>query len=194
MSQEYDESVDLVQEDVVRNLSAAVLFAALTGVLAQVSIPLPFGVPFSLQPFAVFFAALLLGPLWGGFSMVLYVVVGIAGVPVFSNFSAGLGHVAGPTGGFLIGFIIAAVIAGAIAHQTLQPNPASELSSPMSAVALGVAIAIIYAVGFPWFLFISGFELSRAVELMAPLFALDFLKAAIVVGIVTGDNELFDRL
>lgn len=195
MSQEYDESVELVQEDVVRNLSAAVLFAALTAVLAQLSIPTPASVPFSLQPFGVFFAALLLGPLWGGFSMLLYVVVGIAGVPVFSNFGAGLGYVMGPTGGFLIGFILAAVIGGAIAHQALDPKQLQELSPVLSTVALGAAMIVIYAVGVPWLAYIGAdLGMSEATATMAPFFGTDLVKAAIVVGIVFSGNELFERL
>ncbi len=78
----------------------------------------------------MFFAGLLLGPLWGGVALLLYVRVGIAGAPVFSNANAGLGYViAGQgTGGFLVGFLVGAVVAGAIAHRSLAPKPVADLS------------------------------------------------------------------
>lgn len=195
MAQQYNTSVELVEENVVRNLSAAVLFAALTAVLAQLSVPTPLSVPFSLQPFGVFFALLLLGPLWGGFSMLLYFVVGLAGVPVFSNFAAGLGYVMGPTGGFLIGFILAAVIAGAIAHRSLEPKSPSDLSPALSVVALAVAMVAMYAVGVPWLAYFGdNLTLTAAASSMAPYFGTDLVKAGIVLSTVLSGNELFDRL
>lgn len=194
MEQEYAESVDLVSAETTAYVAASVLIASLTAVLAQASIPLTGGVPFSLQPFAVFFAGLLLGPFWGGFAMLVYFVVGIAGVPVFANFGVGLGYVFTPTGGFLIGFVLAAVALGAIAHRSLEPRPVDQLSVSFSAVGLVVAIGIIYAVGVPWLSFIGGeLSLAAAAAAMAPLFALDFLKAAIVLGVIASGSELLER-
>lgn len=191
MSQQYEQSVELVPAETVAHLSAAVLMAALTAVLAQVSIPLAGGVPFSFQPFAVFFAGLLLGPMWGGFAMLLYFVVGLAGAPVFSNAGAGLGYVLGPTGGFLIGFMLAAVVAGAIAHRSLSPRPIDQLSAPVAALALGVAIVPLYLIGVPWLAFIGGeLTLLEAATAMAPLFASDFVKAGLVVGVIAGGTDL----
>jgi len=122
MAREQTASIDLVDADTVRQLSAAVMIAALTAVLAQFSINLPGGVPFSFQPFGIFFAGLLLGPVWGGFSISLYILVGLAGAPVYSNAGAGLGYVFGPTGGFLVGFAVAAVVIGAVTHRSLTPK------------------------------------------------------------------------
>ena len=127
MSQEYSDSVDLVNAGTVAYLSGAVLIAALTAVLAQFSIDLPGGVPFSFQPFGVFFAGVLLGPIWGGFSMLLYLLVGIAGAPVFSNGTAGVGIVLGPTGGFLISYVFAAAAIGLVAHRSLDPVGVDDL-------------------------------------------------------------------
>lgn len=195
MSQEYEQSVELVQENVVRNLAAAVMLAALTAVLAQLSVPTPANVPFSLQPFGVFFAALLLGPLWGGFSMLLYLVVGVAGAPVFSNANAGLGYVLGGTGGFLVGFVVAAVVAGAIAHRRLEPRSVQEIAPAVAAVALGVSLIPMYAIGVPWLSYLGGnLTLIGAAEFMAPFFGTDIVKAAITVAMVASGHELLEQL
>jgi biotin transport system substrate-specific component len=190
MSQEY-ESVDLVGDETVKQFTGAVLIAALTAVLAQLSIPLPGGLPpFSLQPFGMFFAGLLLGPLWGGFAWALYILVGIAGVPVFSNGNAGLGYVlvGQGTGGFLVGFFAGAVVSGAIVHRGLQPRSLASLSVPMQAAGCVAAVAVVYAIGVPWLGSVLGLPLTRAASIMAPYLPLDLVKLAVAVGIVGGGS------
>src|SRR5690606_29433128 len=89
-------------------LTGAGAFTMLTGLAAQISIPIaPLGVPLTLQTLAVVLAALCLGPRWGALSMGLYVLAGALGAPVFSDHSAGFAILAGQTGGYLIGFILA---------------------------------------------------------------------------------------
>ena len=188
MAQQHD-SVDLVADDTVEYFATAVLLAALTAALAQVSIPLPGTLPpFSLQPFGAFFAGLLLGPLWGGLALSLYLLVGIAGVPVFSNWNAGLGYVlvGQGTGGFLVGFLLGAVVAGGIAHRGVTPRPLEAISIPTQVVALVVAVGVVYAVGVPWLSWAVGLSLERAAVTMAPYVPFDLLKVAIAVGIVKG--------
>jgi biotin transport system substrate-specific component len=184
-----EQSVDLVDDDTVGLFTKAVLLAALTAALAQISIPLPGTLPpFSLQPFGMFFAGLLLGPLWGGVALLLYILVGIAGAPVFSNANAGLGYViAGQgTGGFLVGFLVGAVVAGAIAHRSLAPKPVADLSVPVQVVAFAAAIAVVYAIGIPWLAVVTGLPLARAAAVMAPYIPLDLLKLGIAIAIVQG--------
>lgn len=189
MANRQSEGVELVDSETVRLLSAAVMFAALTAVLAQFSIDLPGGVPFSFQPFGIFFAALLLGPAWGGFSVLLYVLVGLAGAPVFSNAGAGVGYVLGPTGGFLLGFLFAAIVIGAITHRSVTPKPIAELSTLLTTVALLIGAVVIYAVGIPWLASVNEWTLTRATTFMAPFAAGDLIKIGITVGIIAGGNE-----
>jgi len=186
--------VELVGEATVGRVGTAALLAALTAVLAQVSIQLPGGVPFSLQPFGVFFAGLLLGPLWGGFAMLSYLLAGLAGAPVFSTLGAGIGYLAGPTGGFLVGFLLAAVLIGGVAHRRLTPRPLTELGLPTVTLALLVGLIPIYAVGLPWFAAVQGWSLARAAAFLAPFAVGDLLKVAITVGVVRGSDELPARV
>jgi biotin transport system substrate-specific component len=85
--------------------------AAVTAVAAQIAIPIP-PMPFTLQVLAVILSGLLLGPRYGALAQAVYVLVGAVGVPVFSEFSGGLGAILGPTGGYLVSYPIAAAAAG----------------------------------------------------------------------------------
>jgi len=87
------------------------VMTAITCILGPLSIPIGV-VPISLTTFAVFLTVILLGWRMGTISYLVYLLVGMAGLPVFSGFSSGLGKLAGPTGGYLVGFIFLAIISG----------------------------------------------------------------------------------
>jgi len=97
----------------VNKIALALGMAALTGLAAQIRVPLPFTpVPVTGQTFAVLLAGVLLGRNWGGISMALYLALGVAGIPWFAGLSGGVGVIFGPTGGYLIGFVLAALFLG----------------------------------------------------------------------------------
>lgn len=185
MSQEH-ESVDLVGDETVRHLALASVLAALTAAFAYVSIPVPgLPAPISFQVFGVYFAGLLLGPRWGGFSLGLYLLVGAAGAPVFSNGGAGLGYLLGPTGGYLVGFALAAVLIGAIAHRSLDPKPLSTVPVGVQAGALVAGLALIYALGVPWLAWQTGLGIVRAAEVGMVVFVPgDIVKIVATLGLV----------
>lgn len=94
-----------------KSLALMGLFVATTAVLAQVSVPLPFSpVPLSGQTFSVFLAGALLRSSEAAFAMITYVLLGVAGVPVFARSQAGPGVLAGPSGGYLFGFVVGAYL------------------------------------------------------------------------------------
>jgi biotin transport system substrate-specific component len=98
---------------VVKKIALALGIAAITGLMAQARIYLPWTpVPITGQTFAALLAGVLLGQWWGGISMVMYAGLGIAGIPWFTGWAGGIGHLAGPTGGYIIGFILAAFFVG----------------------------------------------------------------------------------
>jgi len=87
--------------------------ACVTGLMAQLRIPLPWTpVPITGQVLAVLLAGVLLGRWWGGISQALYAGLGAAGIPWFAGWSGGYAILAGPTGGYIIGFILAALFLG----------------------------------------------------------------------------------
>jgi len=94
------------------------LFAALTAACGFISIPVPgTPLPIVLQNMMVVLDGMLLGPVWGAASVVLFILTGIIGLPVFSGGTAGIARIMGPTGGFIIGYAIAALAAGLIARR-----------------------------------------------------------------------------
>ncbi len=130
-----------------RDIVLCGLFAVLIAVMAQIAIPLPGGVPFSLQVMAVAMTGIILGPKRGIISVIIYILMGAIGLPVFANFSGGLSIIAGPTGGFILSFPIMALVAGLF----------SKKSNNIFFIFLGVAIGatINYLVGTVQFMLIT---------------------------------------
>ena len=96
----------------IQDICSVAIMAALTAVMAQISIPMPLGVPMTMQTFAVTLAGVILGSKRGALSMVVYLLIGSVGVPVFSNMGGGIQYLVGPTGGFLLSFPIMAYLIG----------------------------------------------------------------------------------
>lgn len=91
----------------------ASMFAAMMAVGAYIRIPVPVSpVPITLQILFILMAGAMLGARWGTISVIVYLLLGIAGLPVFSGGSSGLGMLFGPTGGYLVGFVFGAFVTG----------------------------------------------------------------------------------
>ncbi|MDO4522769.1 MAG: biotin transporter BioY [Eubacteriales bacterium] len=88
------------------------MFAAVLAALSQLSIPMPSGVPVTLQTFAVALTAYVLGWKLGGLATVVYILLGAVGVPVFANLHGGVGVLVGATGGFIWGFLFMVLLCG----------------------------------------------------------------------------------
>ena len=87
--------------------------ACITGLSAQIKMALPWTpVPITGQTLAVLLSGVLLGSWWGGISQIIYITMGVAGIPWFANFEAGYSALIGPTGGYLIGFILTSIFVG----------------------------------------------------------------------------------
>lgn len=95
----------------VHTLTLTALMAAMLCVLGPLSIPIG-PVPLSLATLVIYLSVYLLGWKWGLVSVVVYLLVGMSGVPVFSGFGGGLGRLLGPTGGYLIGYLPLAALSG----------------------------------------------------------------------------------
>ena len=96
----------------ITNIVMVGVFAAVLAVLSQISFPLPSGIPVTLQTFAVALCGYALGCKRGTLAVLVYIVLGAVGLPVFANFSGGFDKFVGPTGGFLISFPLMAYIIG----------------------------------------------------------------------------------
>lgn len=168
---------DLVPGALVRDVALVLGAATLTGLAAQISVPLPFTpVPISLQTLTVLLAGAALGPIRGGSAMLLYLVAGMAGVPWFSEQRSGFDF---PSFGYIVGFVLAAVVVGAMARRGADRTVVG---------AVGLMIVgnlLIYALGVAWLASSLGVTLARALELGAiPFLVGDGLKIALAAGLL----------
>lgn len=135
------------------------MFVALITICSWISIPLT--VPVTLQTFAVFAAVAMLG-LWRGMAaVVVYILLGAVGAPVFAGFSGGFGILLGNTGGYIIGFVFSALIAGGIMKKF-----GKKISIMAAAMVLGLLAC--YAFGTAWFMYVYS-DANGAIGLMATL-------------------------
>jgi len=161
--------------------------AALTGLAAQVRIPLPFTpVPITGQLFAVLLSGALLGGAWGGISQVLYVGLGAVGVPWFSGLAGGMPL--GPTAGYLMGFIPAAALIGAVSDRFVF----TRYFGPQVTLMM-LAVAVDYVCGAVGFMFLTGMGFHDALLLgVLPFVVFDLgkaLAAAAVAWVVLPKGE-----
>ncbi len=145
-----------------RRLTDAVLVALGTALIAgaaQVSISLPFTpVPITGQTFAVLLVGASLGTVRGGASSLLYVLLGIAGAPVYAHGASGWAIVAGASGGYLVSFPLAAALTGRLAERRWD----RRFSSAVGAMLTGNVV--IYLVGLPWLAVVLGTGLEKTLE------------------------------
>lgn len=131
------------------------MFGAITAVGAFIVIPLPL-VPITLQTFFVSLAAALLGGALGALSQVIYVLIGVIGLPVFAGGKAGLGVLLGPTGGYLAGFIVGAYIIGKLIEMRERPGVVWMAS------AMIIGHVALYALGVAQLMFVAKLSLGKA--------------------------------
>jgi biotin transport system substrate-specific component len=184
------DAVELVGDEVVRNLARAALMAALVGGFAYVSFPNPLspGIPVTLQVLGVFLAGILLGPVWGAGALGLYLAAGAAGLPVFAGGSAGLGVLVGPTGGYLWSYPIAAAVVGFGVHgiEGLRDPGAVGVVRLVGAMVGGTLV--VYALGVAGFWYVQDVTLFTAIASAAGAFLpVEALKIAAAVGVVRSD-------
>jgi biotin transport system substrate-specific component len=187
MAEKY-ESVELVGDRTVEYFALSVVVAALTAAFAQVTVPYPFSpAPFTLQTMGVYLGGLLLGPLWGAFALLVYIIAGAAGAPIFAGGGAGVGILVGPTGGYLVSFPIAAALIGAIVHRRVEPRRLDSVSIVLQVSALIAGLAVVYLIGSVWLAFSTGQSLSTGIVQGALVFVPgDLAKAVVVMGLITG--------
>lgn len=147
------------------NLTLTALFATITAVCSWITIPLPFTpVPINMATFAVIISGLVLGPKYGTISQLLYIFLGVVGLPVFSGFTSGIGIILGPTGGYLISYILIALIVGA-----------SKNFNIIIGLILGTMTC--YFFGSIWFMVLTGSNFTTTIALCVIPFILgDTLK------------------
>jgi len=154
----------------IRQMTLISLFAALTAVGAFISVPL-YLVPLSLQSLFTLLAAMILGSVMGASSQIIYVLLGVIGLPVFAGFKAGIGILFGPTGGFLLGFIISAYIIGKIVELKKEKNIFYYFLAGI------IGTIILYIIGITQLSLVTGIGIKKAITVgMLPFLPGDILK------------------
>lgn len=143
----------------VRKMVYIALCAALMAICSWISIPTT--VPFTLQTFGVCVAVGLLGTQAGFLSVLVYILLGAVGLPVFAGFSGGVGALFGMTGGYIIGFLFTALVVGII-------TKVFGRSVPVLVIAMVLGIAVCYAFGTAWFMIVYA-KSSGPIGIMAAL-------------------------
>lgn len=163
------------------------LFLALC---AQISFELPFTpVPITLQTFGVLLLGASYGAWRGGITTVLYLLMGIVGLPVYADQTHGLDVILGATGGYLIGFAVAAAFVGWLAQRQWD----RRFSSATAAMLAGTVI--IYAIGLPWLMVDQDLSWTTTLEFgLYPFVPGDLLKLYLVAALLPGAWRLMRRL
>jgi biotin transport system substrate-specific component len=159
----------------------SVLFVTvLTAAAAQLSFPLPFTpVPFTIQPMIVLIGAAALGSRLGALAQILYLMLGIAGLPVFAfspELPQGVARLLGPTGGYLMAYPIAAFVTGLLAERGFDRRYLTSI------VAMGVGLSIVFAGGVLWIARLAGLDTALATGLY-PFIIVDVMKV-VAAGLV----------
>jgi len=164
--------------------------AAFLALCAQISFQLPFTpVPITLQTFGV----LLLGAsygLWrGGLTTIVYLLMGVVGLPVYADQSHGLDVVLGATGGYLLGFVVAAALVGWLAQRQWDRRFASATAAMLAGTV------VIFAIGLPWLMADQGLDWATTLEYgLYPFVPGELLKLYLAAALLPGAWKLLERL
>lgn len=163
----------------VKNLTLIALFAVIIAICSWVTIPF-YVVPFTLQTLGIFLTLRFLGSKRGTVAIAVYLVLGALGVPVFSGMSGGIGHLLGPTGGYLVGFLVSGLV-----MMLLDLWKTEKVGFRL--LKMAIAMVACYAVGTVWFAF-QYTSMSIGAVLMAcvvPFLIPDAVKIVVADGVGT---------
>ncbi len=173
----------------LRMMIVTALFAAIIGVMAQITIPLPL-VPITGQTLAIGLAATILGSRYGTLSVILYLIIGSAGVPVFAEFSGGVSKLIGPTGGYLVGFVPTAFLIGWFMEKR-------DFTFKNAVIANSMGTLVTLALGTAWLKIAAELSWSAAIAGgFTPFIIVGLIKAVLAswIGVLVRNRLISARL
>lgn len=158
----------------IKEITQIGMCAALMAIFSQLSIPLPFtSVPVTLQILGLIVLAVIVGAKIATLSLIVFVILGAIGLPVFANFSGGFGVILGPTGGYIIGFIIMAFLIG---------YASSKQNKILLFIAAYIGVTIDLVLGTLYLKIVTGMNMKAAlIAGLYPFILKDFIIVAIAV-------------
>lgn len=158
----------------VKSMTKIALMTAVICILAPISIPIG-AVPISFTNIALYFAVYIIGTKYSLYSYLIYYLLGIVGLPVFSGFQGGLAKAAGPTGGCLIGFFFMVIISG-LFIQKFKHNKIMQM------LGMIIGTAVVYLLAVLWFSFVMDTTLYEAfLVCVAPFIVGDLIKMVLAM-------------
>ena len=159
----------------IRQMAMIGVMTAVTCIAAPFSIPIPVSpVPLSLTTFILYLSVYILGTRNAFISYVIYLLLGLVGLPVFSGFTGGPAKLAGPTGGYIIGFIVMAVIAGLVIDNCHKPW--------IQLIGMIVGTIVCYLFGTIWFCIVADYTFKAALAVcVIPFIPADLIKMIIAM-------------
>ena len=167
-----------------RRLTLCAVMAAVTCVLAPISVPIG---PVSITggTLALYLAACLLGGRWGLVTTLVYLLLGFVGLPVFSNYMGGAARLLGPTGGYLVGYLPMVFLAGTVSEWSFRrlgdggDKKSVALAALLQFLGMALATAVLYAFGTAWYCIQAEVSLEKALAACVfPFIPFDLIKMA----------------
>ena len=176
----YTESKNGTKKLTTYQLTLTAVMAAVICVLGPISMAIPISpVPISLASMAVYLAVTVLGMKLGTLSCLIYLLLGLVGLPVFSGGSAGAAKLFGPTGGYLVGYLFLALIAGAFVGRYTENK---WKSIAFAALGMVLRTMVLYALGTAWLAYSAGMDFQAALWAgVIPFIPGDLVKMVIAV-------------
>ena len=180
---------DLLAHSRTRDAALVLGAALLTAACAQISIPLPGDpVPVTGQTFAVLLTGAALGANRGAAGQLLYLAMGLVGLPFYADGAHGVDVIFGATGGYLVAFPIAAWVTGKLAEARYDRTPLKALP------AFTIGSLIVFAIGVPWLAVSADISLAKAIELgFVPFIPGGIVKAVLAAGLLPTAWKLVGR-
>lgn len=173
----------------VKSMVLMAIMAAVMCVLAQVSVPIGV-VPITLATFAIYLCLFVLDMKRSTIAVVVYILLGVVGLPVYAGFSGGIGKVMGPTGGYIIGYIFLALIGGLFVDKFDTYEKTGKdywVNVVINFVGMVLATAVLYVFGTAWFCIQASYSVGAALGICVfPFIPGDLAK--IVVAIIAGSQ------
>ena len=170
----------------IKRIVSIALMTAVICVLSPFAIAIPISpVPVSLATLAIYLTLMIIGLVDGTISVIIYVILGFAGAPVFTGFTGGVGKVLGPTGGYIIGYIFLAMIEGIFVERARGARPYEKASA---IVFLGMLLGtlVLYAFGSLWLARQANMSLAAALSVGAlPFIIGDIVKMIVALFVGT---------
>lgn len=173
-----------------KDITIMAMMVAFIAVCSQIAIPMT--VPFTLQTFAVFITAYLLGTKKGTITVISYILLGIVGCPVFAGFTGGAGAIVGSTGGYIIGFIFTSLIVGVITKNVKFKNDIANIV--VAVIAMFVGDVACFVIGTAQFMMVTKMSLAISLSYCVIPFIIPDLAKMIVAAIFVNRVKKYARV